>query len=131
MATFGVGSGAGAQAVRASAAPSTAAAPNKICPLRFMAPVSHGPLKAADTGSVLDRVSPELAESAAPKIASIRRAVKKHAVALANPVPQPSPDADLPTSLSKVAGWLKEHPEADPRVFAPHAKQKAAATRNA
>lgn len=84
-------------------------------------------LAARSDVTVLDRISPELAESAAPKIASIRRAVKKHAVALANPVPQPSPDADLPASLAKVAGWLKEHPEADPRVFAPHAKQKAAA----
>ena len=61
-------------------------------------------LAARSDVTVLDRISPELAESAAPKIASIRRAVKKHAVALANPVPQPSPDADLPASLAKVAG---------------------------
>lgn len=79
--------------------------------------------------TVLDRLSQELTESAAPKIASIRRAVKKHAATLTNPTPEPgpSPDEDLPASLAKVAGWLKEHPEAGPQVFAPHAKQKAAA----
>lgn len=89
--------------------------------------------------SVLDRVPADTISNQAQKIASIRRATAKHtkllAAADAAPVPGPADAAagasQLPAKVSEVAKWIAAHPDVDPKVFAPHPGQRAAARRSA
>ncbi|MFB8230752.1 hypothetical protein [Cellulosimicrobium sp. NPDC055967] len=90
--------------------------------------------------TVLDRLPAEAAERGAPKVASIRRAVAKHAAtsgsAPASSAPPASPPASagddvpaLPEKVAQVAAWVAAHPGADPRWFAARPGQRAAERR--
>jgi len=84
--------------------------------------------------TVLDRLPAEIAEHGAPKIASIRRAAKKHEKSLVEITTTraseaSTPSVEIPEKIAQVARWLKDHPDADPTLFAPHAKQRAAERR--
>ncbi|ARU50252.1 hypothetical protein CBR64_00710 [Cellulosimicrobium cellulans] len=92
--------------------------------------------------TVLDRLPAEAAERGAPKVASIRRAVAKHAAASrsdpsspAAPTSPPAPAGDdvpvLPEKVAQVGRWLDGHPGADPRWFAARPGQRAAERRAA
>ncbi|UKJ65253.1 hypothetical protein H1Q78_07995 [Cellulosimicrobium cellulans] len=89
--------------------------------------------------TVLDRLPADTAERSAPKVATIRRAAAKHAVALgsaaAAPASAEAPDSPpapagndvpaLPEKVAQVASWLAAHPGADPRWFAARPGQRA------
>ena len=96
--------------------------------------------------SVLDGLPEYIAAS--PKVASIRRAATKHRKAVAgtaasagsaasagNAAPAEtasgagSDGPPLPAKVSEVAKWIAAHPDVDPKRFAPHAGQRAAARR--
>ncbi|WP_264030649.1 hypothetical protein [Cellulosimicrobium sp. SH8] len=90
--------------------------------------------------TVLDRLPAETAERGAPKVATIRRAVAKHAAASgsapsspAAPSSPPAPAGDdvpvLPEKLAQVGRWLAGHPGADARWFAARPGQRAAERR--
>lgn len=79
----------------------------------------------ADVG-VIDRLDDAVTNPAYATrlVAKIRRAVKKHAAALASDAPPPP---DVPQRVSEVKEWLAGHPDADPELLAPTPKQKTAA----
>lgn len=89
--------------------------------------------------SVLDRVPADTVSNQAQKIGSIRRAAAKHAKLLAAAAVEPAPgpaDAaagvpQLPSKISEVGKWIAAHPDVEPKVFAPHPGQRAAARRSA
>ncbi|HCS60313.1 MAG TPA: hypothetical protein DIW46_02800 [Microbacterium sp.] len=84
--------------------------------------------------TVLDRLPADITERGAPKIASIRRAAKKHEKVLADASTMPTSVAPssspaLPEKIPQVARWVKDHPDADPALFAAHDGQRSGARR--
>lgn len=84
--------------------------------------------------SVLDGLPEYIAAS--PKTASIRLAAMKYRRAAAGTAAAAetasgatTDDPSLPTKVSEVAKWIAAHPGVDPKRFAPHAGQRAAARR--
>lgn len=95
-------------------------------------------LAARADAAILERLPSDI--SASPKVASIRRAAAKHRKEQQSATPAPARRdavttmADrpvLPAKVSEVGKWLAAHPDTDPRVFAPHPGQRAAARRSA